>query len=64
MRKFLTAAVIAAAVSAVQLFPSSANAQLSGEKPAAPAKAADSNVPVKVWCCFRAAWVISNTLGR
>lgn len=53
MRKFLTTAVIAAAVSAVQLFPSSVHAQLSGEKPAAaPAKAADSNVPVKVVVLF------------
>lgn len=52
MRKFFTAAVIAAAVSAVQLFPAPTRAQLAGEKPAAPTKAADANVPVKVVVLF------------
>lgn len=52
MRKFFAAAVLAAAVSTVNLVSISARDQLSSEKPAAPAKAADANVPVKVVVLF------------
>jgi hypothetical protein len=52
MRKFFAAAVLVAAVSAVQLFPVPVQAQLSGEKLAAPVKAAGANVPVKVVVLF------------
>jgi hypothetical protein len=50
MRNLLTAAVLAAAIAALPLFP--ANAQLAGDKPAAPAKAAQADVPVKVVVLF------------
>jgi hypothetical protein len=52
MRKFLAAAILATAVSAVQFFPAPARAQLEGEKPATPAKVPDANVPVKVVVLF------------
>jgi len=50
MRKFLTATILAAAVSAT-LFAPPAHAQLTTDKPA-PAKAPDANVPVKVVVLF------------
>src|SRR5258705_10255464 len=52
MRQFLTAGVLAAAISSVSLFPIASRAQLAGEQPAAAAKAPDANVPVKVVVLF------------